>query len=120
MTLFEKFLALWIAAFVFGFLLFSSGFALAQSPAGTNSIGPGSSFGATIFATMYPTPSGLTPQTIASLPTCTAPLVGGHAFLSNGAVSTPGGAVSSTGAVYGVEVVCSVVSAGPTYGWVYN
>ena len=93
---------------------------LAQQPNFGQTVGPGTSMGLSVFAVLYPTPSGIVPQAIASLPVCTAALSGGHAFLTNGAVSTPGATVSATGAVFGVEVVCAQVTAGPTYGWVYD
>jgi hypothetical protein len=91
--------------------------AQAQQPGGAQ-VGPGGTFGPTVYAIIYP--FGITPIAIASLPTCTATQVGGRAILTNGAVSTPGATVSSTGAVYGAIAACSQVSAGPTYGWVYD
>jgi hypothetical protein len=65
---------------------------------------------------------GLVSYTIATLPTCSASLLGDIATVSNGtayATGTYGSAVSATGAVTRV-VVCTNTGGATTYAWAYN
>ena len=65
---------------------------------------------------------GLTSLTIATLPTCSAALLGDLAVVSNGtayATGTYGSGVSITGAVTRV-VVCTNTLGATTYAWAYN
>lgn len=65
---------------------------------------------------------GLASYTIATLPTCSAALLGDLAVVSNGTAygtGTYGSAVSATGAVTRV-VACTNTGGATTYAWAYN
>jgi len=65
---------------------------------------------------------GLASFTIATLPTCSASLLGDLATVSNGtayATGTYGSAVSATGALTRV-VMCANTAGATTYAWAYN
>jgi hypothetical protein len=107
--MYRRLLAVILAGFFFGSV------ALAQQPNYGQTIGPGSSSALSTNATIWP--FGLAAVSFATLPTCTAALLGSRANISTGSATPVWGAVQVGGGSTYYPVLCAQTGVS-TFNWI--